>query len=521
MRNYSKVQLENDMKRFTLLLISLLFASTILGYAQPNVTEIEAYIENARQAWNVPGLSVAIVKDGKVFSNRGYGVKEAGKRVEVDEHTLFAIASNTKAFVSSALGVLQQEGKLQFDDKVQKYIPSFRLYDNYASDEAIIADLLCHRVGLGTFSGDVIWYKSDFSVDEVIERIRYVPQKFGFRAGYGYSNLMFITAGEVIKRASGQTWDVYIDHTFLKPLGMTRTITSTKKLEAMGNYATPHKPVAENNMPIEWANWDNMGAAGGIISSSSDMANWLIFQLNNGIWEGDTILSPDVQNLIWTPHNNYTVSLKSKANNPGTNFQGYGLGWGVSDYYGNRLITHGGGYDGMYSQVAMIPELDLGIVILTNTMKGIATPLRNYIINQFIEREDKDFSAEALARLPEKSSMQKQIDAQHEARVMNTKPAFHLSKYAGKYQADMHGPIHVVYDGQQLFLNFERAPILTARLRHWHYDTWEIVWDNTHAWFDFGTIQFHHDNNMNIIGFEFDVPNNDIFFHELKVTRIE
>jgi len=506
------------MKRYSALFV-FFFIGYFVANGQVKVDEIENYIEQARNDWNVPGMSVAIVKDGKVISSRGYGYLKEGGKEKVNENSLFAIASNTKAFISSALGVLHQEEKLRFDDKVQQYIPEFRLYDSYASSEATIRDLLCHRLGLGTYSGDVIWYKSDFTAREVIGKIKYVPQNYSFRGGYGYSNLMFITAGEVIQEISGMSWDQFVQKRFFGPLGMSRTITSTNDLRKKGNFAIPHKPIEDNNLPIEWINWDNMGAAGGIISSSNDMANWLIFQLNNGIWKNDTILDPKVQNILWTPHNNYTISITAKERNPGTNFSSYGLGWGVTDYYGNRVITHGGGYDGMYSQVAMVPEWNLGIVILTNSMKSIATPLRYYIINQFIEKASKEWSTEALERSKRKSRMGKQIDAQKSSRVFNTKPTIDLSKYAGTYQTDMLGPIHIVFDGNELYLNFEKAPGLTARLFHWHYDTWEIKWDNVHAWFDFGTIHFNLDTELNITGFDFDVPNDDIFFHELKVRK--
>jgi CubicO group peptidase (beta-lactamase class C family) len=503
-----------------LLCLALLFIYQ-QGNAQADLAEIENYIEKAQKEWAIPGMSVAIVKDGKVFSNRGYGTLKEGGKERVDEKTLFAIASNTKAFISSAIGVLQGEGKMNLNDKVQLYLPDFQLYDSYASHEATIADLLSHRLGLGTFSGDVIWYKSNFSAGEVINKIKYVPQKYSFRGGYGYSNLMFITAGEVIKEVSGISWDQFVKERFLDPLGMHRTITSTNDLELKGNYAVPHKPVEDSNQAIEWVNWDNMGAAGGIISSSEDMARWLIFQLNNGIWENDTILDPGIQNKLWTPHNNYTVSLNAKKDNPGTNFRAYGLGWGTSDYFGNRLITHGGGYDGMYSQVALVPELELGIVILTNTMKGIATPLRNYIINAFIEKDIRDWSGDALKKLGKKSSVELNIEAQKEARVSNTKPSLELSKYAGSYQTNMHGPIYILLEKDKLRLEFENAPDLSAALEHWHYDTWEIKWDKVHAWFDFGTIQFQYDNEMKVTGFEFDVPNYDIFFEELKVQKTD
>ena len=509
------------MKKFFAAILFLYFTASYALYSQPSGSEIENYIEDAREAWGVPGMSVAIVKDGRIFSNRGYGVLETGTQAEVDENTLFAIASNTKAFVSSSLGILHQEGKLNLKDKVQEYIPGFMLYDAYASSEATISDLLCHRGGLGTYSGDVVWYKTDFAANEVVDKIRFVPQKYSFRGGYGYSNLMFITAGEVIREVAGIPWYAYVKKSFLNPLNMDRTITSINELDRMGNFAIPHKPVGEDNLAIEWTNWDNMGAAGGIISSSSDMAKWMIFQLNNGVVDSDTILDPAVQNILWTTHNNYTVSLSAKERNPGTKFAGYGLGWGVSDYYGNRMITHGGGYDGMYSQVAMIPELDLGIVILTNTMKGIATPLRYYIINQFIEMDQRDWSAEALERSKREGRMARTIRELKEARVADTQPSRKESAYAGVYHTDMLGPIHVVFDGSDLFINFENAPELTARLEHWHYDTWQIKWDNVHAWFDFGTVKFQLDGKMNVTGFEFDVPNNDIFFHELDVVKVE
>lgn len=502
-----------------LLSISFMIITFIVS-AQPSVKEIEAYIEQVRIDWNVPGMSVAIVKDGKMFSSKGYGVLKAGESNMVDNNSLFAIASNTKAFVSSAIGILHQEGKLHLDDHVQKYIPEFKLYDAYASSEASIRDLLCHRLGLGTYSGDVIWYKSNFTANEVVNKIKYVPQAYSFRGGYGYSNLMFITAGEVIKEASGMAWDDFVKARFFNPLGMTRTITSTNDLAKKGNFAIPHKPVEDSNIPIDWVNWDNMGAAGGIISSADDMANWLLFQLNNGVLVKDTILDPVVQNILWTTHNNYTVSLSTKERNPGIHFSGYGLGWGVSDYYGNRVITHGGGYDGMYSQVAMVPELGLGIVILTNTMKSIATPLRYYIINSFIQKEEKDWSGEALEISSRKGSADKQKEAQLKARISGTKPSLAVQDFAGTYHTEMLGPIHIVYDGNDLFLNFENAPLLTARLQHWHYNTWEIKWDNVHAWFDFGTVKFNINAAMNVTGFDFDVPNYDIFFHELEVKKI-
>ncbi|NJN26498.1 MAG: serine hydrolase [Cyclobacteriaceae bacterium] len=491
------------------------------AFAQPIGKEIEQYIEKTMLEWAVPGMAVAIVKDGKIISSRGYGVLKEGEKARVDDNTLFAIASNTKAFVSSALGVLQDEGKLRLDDRVQSYLPEFQLYHSYASHEARIEDLLCHRLGLGTYSGDIIWYKSDFSAREVVSRIRYVPQAYSFRAGYGYSNLMFIAAGEVIMESSGMPWDQFVRERFLVPLGMDRTICSSSDLQSKGNYAIPHKPDELQNTPIAWVNWDNMGAAGGIISSANDMAKWLMLQLNRGIWNGDTILNPSTQNILWTPHNNHVVSDNSKKFNPGTKLSGYGLGWSVSDFYGHRLISHGGGYDGMYSLVAMIPELNLGIVILTNTMKSIATPIRQYVFNAYLPKENKDWSTMALERAGKKSDMLMDIESIKKARVAGTSPTVALDRYAGMYHSNMLGNIHISHEDERLTLSFEHAPGLSASLRHWHYDTWEILWEEPQAWFDFGTVQFNIDNSMRVQGLVFDVPNEDIFFHELKVTKTD
>ena len=506
---------------------SLLFAFCFLVFllpasiAQPDIRTIENYIEKARKDWDVPGMSVAIVYQGKIVSNRGYGVLEMEKKEKVDENSLFAIASNTKAFTATALGMLIDKGILDFEDKVQAYVPQFRLYDSYASAEATVADLLCHRVGLGTFSGDVMWYKTDFTVDQLIGKIGLVPQAYGFRDGYGYSNLMFIVAGEVLKNASSDSWDTFIRNRILNPLGMNRTITSVKELEQMRNFAIPHKIVNNKNVPIDWVNWDTMGPAGGIISSSSDMAQWLLFNLNNGIWKEDTLLNPETQAILWTPHNNFVVTEASKKVIPGTLFRGYGLGWGISDYFGNRVISHGGGYDGMYSQVTMVPEQQLGIVILTNSMKSISNPLKNYIINAFINKDPRDWSKEYLEKSLRQGDMEKRIITQKDARVPDTKPTFEISRYAGNYYSDWMGIMRIEEKNGELKLHFDHAPDLSAHLQHWHYDTWEIKWDKVHAWFDFGTIQFHYDNDMKITGFEFNVPNNDIFFEEVKVERIE
>lgn len=505
-----------------LLLCSLARLVVLPAGAQSTSTALDQYIENAQKDWEVPGLSVAIVKDGQVVLSKGYGVKEAGSREAVDGATLFAIASNTKAFVATALAQLVSRDSLEWKDKVVDYLPYFALYDDYATRHATVEDLLCHRLGLGTFSGDLMWYKADLSAEEVIKKVRFVPQAYDFRDGYGYSNLMFITAGEVIASVTGMSWDDWVRRHIIQPLGMERTIFSTAELSEKGNFATPHKPDRSGrNQPIEWVNWDNMGAAGGIISCSDDMAQWLLMNLNGGKANGQLLLEKEQQNRLWTPHNNFILSESARQRTPGRHFSGYGLGYGLSDYYGHQVVSHSGGYDGMYSYVLMIPDANIGVAVLTNTMKGIAPALSYYIVNQYLQAETRDFSAEALDRFDNNQSHYDDIAERQAARVMDTQPTLPLEAYTGTYRAGLPGKVMVQKHGDQLSFFFEDNPKLSGDLTHWHYDTWEIQWHETHAWFDFGTLRFKLDNNLKVTGLQFDVPNGDIFFDEVDLVREE
>ncbi|MEQ8240044.1 MAG: serine hydrolase [Cyclobacteriaceae bacterium] len=502
--------------------IILLLFTIVFSVQSQDLEKIDAYLSKSLTDWDIPGMSVAIVKDGKVVLSKGYGLKDINGSAKVDENTLFAIASNTKAFISSSLAILVDEGKCDWNDPVKKYIPEFEMYNDYVTNNTTIADLLSHRAGLGTFSGDMMWYKSDLGVNELIKKIKYLEPAYPFRSGYGYSNLMFITAGEVIKRITNQEWYEFAKGQFFDPLQMTRTIASTDDLKAKGNYAMPHKPFEGETKTIPWVNWDNMGAAGGIISSANDMAQWMILQLKNGVFNGDTILQPQQQNITWTTHNSQVLSQKAKETVPGRHFNGYGLGWALNDYYGNLMVGHSGGYDGMYSRVMMIPDQNLGIVILSNSMKGNTFPLSLYIVNQFIEKDKRDWSDEFLNRNGgTKDPVMARIDALKKARIKKSKPTLSLEKYAGTYHSGMHGKVKIKVSENNLLLTFENAPSLGATLTHWHNDTWQINWNENHAWFDFGLVTFKIDNALKITGMNIEVPNYDIFFDEMDLVRVE
>ncbi|MCL6260663.1 serine hydrolase [Aquiflexum sp. TKW24L] len=504
--------------KFSLLLI--IFSFSVHQLYSQDLKKLDAYFAKMVQDWDVPGASIGIVKDGKLVFTGNYGLIETGKPGKPDENTLYAIASNSKAFTSAIIGMLVQEGKLNWNDRVKDHLPYFSLYnDPWISSQVTVRDILSHRVGLGTFSGDVIWYKSEMSAENMIKLAGKLPQAYDFRAGYGYSNLMYITAGELIKKITGKTWGENVKERILIPLEMNRTLTSARELESTNNITTPHGRENDINFPIQFEDWNEIGATGGIISSVNDVAKWMIFNLNHGIHGKDTLLIRSTRNMVWTPHNNFPVDHTTK-NDLGRHFAAYGLGWNLGDFHGKLMVGHTGGFDGMITAVTMIPEENLGIAVLTNGHKSPIMAATYYAFDQFLGTGTKDWSADLLVRTNENHKKDTRIADMKAKRVMGTKPSLALSAYAGIYHTEVYGNIIVSLEDGVLLLEFENSPRLSATLRHWHYDVWEIVWNEKHAWFSLGTVKFQTDNDMKVTGLEFQVPNDDIFFEELKPKKV-
>ncbi len=500
--------------------IALCFFGTLVAQKSPkvNLKKLDNYYAQMVKDWDVPSATIGIVKDGKLVFTGSYGVKEIGKKETPNKNTLYAIASNSKAFTSAILGMLVEEGKLKWNDKVKDYLPYFALYDPWVSNEVTIRDLLSHRVGLGTFSGDVIWYKSNLTSEEIVKRVKHIPAAYNFRAGYGYSNVMYITAGEVIKKITGKSWAENVKERIFEPLGMDRTITSPDNLISKGNFATPHARESDKNIPIVWEDWEEIGALGGVISSINDISKWMILNLNHGILGTDTIFSKKTRNMVWRPHNNFYVN-HTKKNDFNKHFNAYGLGWGLSDYHGFLRVGHTGGYDGMITAITMIPDKNLGIVVLTNGMNSPIMAATYYGLDQFLGVETVDWSAKMLASKAKRQKEDTRVADRKKAHVLNTKPSIPTKDYTGVYTSDIYGEITISKKGDALRMDFEHSPDLSATLRHWHYDVYEIIWDVKHAWFNFGTVKFNLDNNLKVKGLDFDVPNDDIFFEELKPYR--
>lgn len=509
------------MKNIIKNIAGILLLSMQMSVITAQDTDWKPMIESWRVAYNTPGMSVGIIRNGEVIFVDGFGVLEEGKAEKADKNTLYSIASNTKAFISASIATLVSEGKMNWDDRVQKYLPYFELYDPCVSEMMTVRDLLCHRSGLGTFSGDVVWYRSNYTAEEVVKRVAELPQEFEFRNGFGYSNVMYLAAGEVIHAVTGKSWADYVREKFLVPLDMDRTITSTNDIATNSNVATPHKPEGDMSNPIDWVNWDNMGAAGGIISSAEDMIKWMQFQLNNGINGKDTLFTKWEQTTMWTPHVNYPVSDRAREVYGGRNFNGYGLGWGTTEYHGKQMVSHTGGYDGMYSAVTMLPTEKTGVVVLTNTMDGIGTLLSYEIIDKLLGLPQQDWKNRGLNQdKGHWAGRAARIKERTDARIIGTKPSMDIAAISGLYRCPLFGDIRILEENGKLTIDFVHSPQLKARLSHWHNDTYQMEWIEEQAWFEFGTVQIQKDNNGQPSGLLFDVPNDDIFFEEIKAVRV-
>jgi CubicO group peptidase (beta-lactamase class C family) len=508
--------------RISALMFILLF-QTLVSAQKTDYTALEKKLEKALTDWNVPGMSVSIVKDDKIVFSKGFGVLEKGKTEKVNPQSVFAIASISKAFTSASLARLVDEGKLNWDDKVIDYLPYFRLYNPYVTANFTIEDLLCHRSGLGTFSGDLLWYGTTHSREEVVKRARFLTPEFEFRDGYGYQNIMFVAAGLVLEKVSGQTWEKYVSQHFLTPLSMKRTYTSVNDVVGIKNLSIPHSGTAGENAPIAYINWDNMAPAGALLSTTEDLCQWMKLQLNRGIWGADTIFSPNRSQEMWTVHNAEPVSRFAEKTFPGLQFRGYGLGWDIFNYRGRKIINHGGGYDGMVSKLVMVPEENLGFVILTNANSALSHVMMYTILDQILSglESDTDWSAFYLPRVKGGDEAEKARAAELFASVA-TPPnhSLDLKDYAGTFGGEMYGNMTIKLENDTLRFQMEPTPLYHGWLQPLNHNSFILHWGETH-FLPVGTVEY----TVNYLGeateLKVAVPNPDLFFEELEFKRIK
>ena len=441
--------------------------------------EIEDTVKRAMQTWNVPGLALVILKNDEVILSKGFGIREIGKPGHVDEHTLFAIGSNTKAFTATAMGLLVQQGKLSWDDPVTKYLPHFKLQDANATQLMTIRDLLSHRGGLGTWAGDVLLLSS-YDTEEVVRRLQHIPPAYDFRAGYGYSNLMFITAGLVISTVSGMSWDDFIRQHIFEPLGMTDSVTNPSYFGERSNIATPHEDIKGKLQTVAQRQDAHVGAAGSICASVADIAQWLRLQLNQGSLDGNQLVDAAIIQETQTPHTPIRLTPVERKLLPSRHFAAYGLGWFLSDLHGRFFVRHTGGVDGMLSSTVLIPEEKIGIAVFTNKLPNMAyVSLPAYLIERLLDVPAQDWIQNYLDLEKELKEKEEKAKEQREAsQAKETRPSFALEKYVGEYDSLILGGATVGLDGGGLCIQLQAHETMSGKLEHWHYDTFLCKWDD-------------------------------------------
>jgi CubicO group peptidase (beta-lactamase class C family) len=413
-----------QVKLFFLVLFTL-HLSTGAQTLDEKLKEIDDYANTVMTTWKGPGMAIAVVKDEKVVFQKGYGTRELGKDAPVDPNTVFAIASNSKAFTTASLAILVDEKKLAWDDKVSKYLPDFQMYDPWVTSELTVRDLVTHRVGLDTFSGDLLWYETTYSPNEILRRTRHLKPVSSFRTRYGYQNLMFIAAGKVVEKASGKTWFAFVTERILTPLGMARTTCSVKDLP--DNAAWPHNESGGALRRLHRGNVDGSYAAAALNSSVVDLSKWVRTQLGRGKFEGKQIFT---EQQSWQMHQPWLARQVGPSSAPGVqpqHFRGVAMGWFVYDYHGRKVIDHSGGLDGMLSYTVLIPEENAGLVVLTNNESPSFAVMMSKVRDVLVGAPKRDYNDEAVKRIADQKASDadaaKKADA---ARVANTKPSLAL-----------------------------------------------------------------------------------------------
>ena len=461
--------------RLIIIWLVLLGGAQLARAQEAPLQGFDDYINKALKDWEVPGLAIAVIKNDNLVLAKGYGVRKLGEQTPVNERTLFAIGSASKAFTAASLAMLVDEGKIKWDDPATNHLKGFQLFDPYVTRETTVRDLLCHRLGFER--GDLLWYGSDYDRDEILRRVRYLRPSWSVRSRFGYQNIMFLAAGQIIPAATGKPWDDFVRQRIFTPLGMTSTTTSITALRNADNAATPHTKIDDRVQVIPWRNIDNIAPAGSINSNVVDMAQWVRLQLGEGSYQSERLLS---SGAVKEMHMSQTVIRLEGPNeklNPETHFMNYGLGWFLQDYRGRKVVQHGGNIDGMSALVAMIPEEQLGLVILTNLNgTSLTTALMYRVFDAFLNAPQRDWSADLLKVVKaQQEQAREQAKKTEEGRVKDTKPSLPLDKYAGTYQDEMYGEAKVAQEENgKLVLHY--GPTFTGDLEHWHYDTFRVTW---------------------------------------------
>ncbi len=465
-----------------ILAVLALLASAAFSQALTE-TQIDALVERSMKAFDVPGISVGVIKDGKVVYAKGHGVRSLRTNEKMDENTLVGIASNSKAFTCLSLGMLVDEGKIKWDDRVQDYIPEFKLYAPYVSENFTIKDLLTHRSGLGLGAGDLMFFPdgSDFTIKDIIHNLRYLKQVSQFRTKYDYDNNLYIVAGEVIARVSGKSWPEFVEERIMRPLGMSSSAGLFERLKDKSNTIDGHASVEGKVRVIKRSMVRVPAAAGGINSNITDLTKWVGMFLSNGKYgDGKRLVSEKVLKEMWSPQTIIQVNSPGPYN---THFAAYGLGFFLSDVNGYKQVTHTGGLEGMVTQITMIPEIGLGIIVLTNQQEGGAfRSITNQILDGYFGKAGRDWVADLSTSrqksLAEAKAITDKVAAEVAKAAASGGATLDPSTVAGKYADAWLGEVTLsVKDGKLRFAS-KRSPNLTGEMFPYKANSFIVRWDD-------------------------------------------
>ena len=464
---------------FLILLISQNLKAQTDGQQEPAFIRdsLDSYIQKGLNDWNLPGLAIVIVKDGKVVWMKGYGIRDIDTKKPVDENTLFMIASNTKLFTGSSLALLETRKKISLDDPVTKYFPTYSLYDTTSTQLVTIRDLLSHRIGTKTFEGDFTFWNTALSREEIMRRMRYLKPPFHFRQEFGYCNSCFLTAGQVIQVVTGDSWENFVQKNFLTPLGMNQTRILSTNVSEQPNVATPYTTSYSDHLNrVPYDNWNNLAPAASIVSNVNDLSHWLFMQLDSGRYQGKEIISWET---VQKTRRANTWIRSSKSSRYPTHFEGYGLGLFMADYAGRQIYWHTGGAGGMVSNVCFVPEEKLGIAILTNNdNQEFYEDLRYQILDAYLGVPYTNRSQKDLPFFLKQSAADIKEISEWTARVKNNKTDIPLSGYAGEYSNTLYGKIHISETGGHLLIKYETKPDLSATLEYMDNGEWLLRYNN-------------------------------------------
>ncbi len=456
---------------FSLLINPALYAKKSTGSV--NLKGFSKFVESMLKEWDVPGAAVAIVKDGKIVFAQGFGYRDVDKKLNVTKDTLFAIGSCTKAFTATIMGILVDEGKVEWDKPVRNYLPSFKMYDKIASEQMTPVDLLTHRSGLPRH--DSVWYGSSATRAELVNRLQYLEPSKSFRSTFQYNNLMFVTAGYLEEKLSGTPWEKLVQTKIFDPLGMKTSTLSVKDSQKTANFSLPYSKKEEKTTAVPFRNIDTVGPAGSINSSVAEMAQWILLNLNKGKVGDKQIISEGNLQQVHTPR---MATGRDLPRDKELFSSTYGMGWFISTYQGHPVVSHGGGIDGFISNVSFLPRDNAGVVVLTNSDRGgnrLCSVIAYNVYDRILRMKQVPWSDRLKKRDEEAKKRNKKGEKKKDAnRKPDTKPSHHLEAYAADYENPGYGIITVKEKDGKLNAVFNK---IQFKGEHYHYDMFEISSD--------------------------------------------